>query len=281
MLGGSVHGEVLRVHVLFLGGGNLRRRRPVQSFPVRGHTKRDSRRSRRAHGGRAGKGAEIGVVYGVYIYIGISIRRIKGGVLNFGRSFPFDGIQVHRTRKADPRIGGSHHAAGSHLGNDGMGGGAVHHDARLFFFCTAFAEFFPVRREVYIFRGKENVVLRSCNRDVPRTRRRKGAAFHQRVGAAGDLVDGNRRAQSRLGVRANGEAPGEVVEAVVASRHRAHAAVRCEILVLDDSVYVVVNVVVAPGAGKGNCPVHSHSSPDARGMDVAVSGGAHLSESDV
>ena len=43
MLGDGVHGEILSVHILLSGsGGNLRRRRPVQGLPVRGHANGES-----------------------------------------------------------------------------------------------------------------------------------------------------------------------------------------------------------------------------------------------
>ena len=43
MLGDGVHGEILGEHVLLSGsGGNLRRRRPVQSLPVCGHANGES-----------------------------------------------------------------------------------------------------------------------------------------------------------------------------------------------------------------------------------------------
>ena len=142
VLGCSVHGQVLRVHV---AGRNLRRRRPAIGLPVRRHAERDAQGRSCSYGRRTGEGAEIRIVHGIHIYIGSISLGIESGILNFGRSstglpiFSFDGIDVHCTRKVEPHVGRSRHAAGRLLGDDGMGGGAVHHNTGLGFVVAAAA----------------------------------------------------------------------------------------------------------------------------------------------
>ena len=280
VLRGRVHGQVFRIRFLLFGsGGNLRRRRAVQRLHVRGHAKRDSSCRRRAHGGSAGEGAKIRIVDSVYIYIGRIVLGIERRVLNLGRRASLDGVEIHRARKADADAGGSRHAAGGHLGNQRMGGGAVHHDSGLVFCRAVVAEFLGVRLDVQTLSLIEIGVLRPRYRDGVvsgrRTRRGDGAARDQRVGAAGDLVDADRRAESRPGACADVESSGEVVEAVVALRHDAHVVVRRELLVLDDGVHVVADVVVAAGARDGDVLGYGYRSPDADGMDVGVARSAH------
>ena len=104
VFGNCVHGQVLSVHVLFgvnAGGRNLCLRLPVKGLPVGGHANGDSRRCRCRNSGRAGERAYIRIVHSIYIYIGSFSFRIKIGILNFGRCFPLDGIDVHRTVKID------------------------------------------------------------------------------------------------------------------------------------------------------------------------------------
>ena len=91
VLGRGVHGEVLSVHILFRTrgrGGNLRYRLPVIGLPVCGHAKRNSQRCPGAHSGCAGERTEVGIVYGVHIYIGsISVGiEVDVGILDFGCS---------------------------------------------------------------------------------------------------------------------------------------------------------------------------------------------------
>ena len=157
-----------------------------------------------------------------------------------------------------------------------MGGGAVHNDAGLVFRRTAFAEFCPVRGEIQTFHGKEFVVLRTGHRDIPIVCCRNRAAADQCVGAASDLVDADCRPDSRSGVRADIEAAREIVEAVVALSHDAHALVGCEILIFDGGIHVVADIVVAAGAREGNVLVYGDGSTDAHGMNVGVARGAHL-----
>ena len=89
VLGRGVHGQVFGVHILFRfsgSGGNLRLRRPVIGLPVGGHAKRNSQRRPGAHSGCAGERAEVGIVYGVHIYIGSISVGIEVGILDFGCS---------------------------------------------------------------------------------------------------------------------------------------------------------------------------------------------------
>ena len=259
VLGGSVHSQVLGVHILLPGRGrNLRRRGPVQCLPVCGHANRDPCHRPHGYGGRAGEGADICIVHGVYINIGSIVRFVEIRVQNFGRSFPFDGVKVYRTGKLNAEAAGSRQAAGRQLGNDGVGGGTVHHDAGLVFRFAVFAELLPVCGNIQFFRFKEVVILRPGNSNVPRVRSRYRAALYQRVGTAGNLVDGNCRPDAHFSGGGDVEAPGEVVETVVASRHYAHAAIGGEVLIFDDGIHIVTNVIVAAGTAKGTLSLYGN-----------------------
>ena len=160
-----------------------------------------------------------------------------------------------------------------------MRGGAVHHDAGFRFPLTGFAEFCPVRSEIQTFRGKELAVLRPRNCDGPRIRSRKRSAAHQCVGVAADLVGRNRCPKGCIGGCSNGESAGEIVEAVIAPGYDPYTAVRCEILIFDSGIYVVANVVVAPGSCSSDSLEYRHSCPYPHGMNVGIAGCTHLGES--
>ena len=162
-----------------------------------------------------------------------------------------------------------------------MCGRAVHHNTCLCRFCTAGSQLVTVRGEIQRFRAEEFVITGAGNRDGTRIMGRKEAAAHQRVSAAGNLVDGDCRPYARLGIQTDGEAACKIVETVVALGYSPYTAVRREILVLDDGVDVVINVIVAPGSGKRSCPVYGHSSPYPHGMDIPVSGCPHFGEARV
>ena len=170
LLGCRIHSQILRIHIFLISkacGRKLRSCRPLHGFPVRRYTNRHPCRCRCSHGGSAGEGANIRIVYGIYIHIGIFVGSIEVSVLDFGRSSPCDGIEVYRTCQIDTHTAGSRYTAGSQLGNERMCGGAVHHDASLAFLCTAFAEFCPVRGEIQAFRVKEFSILRTGNFNRP------------------------------------------------------------------------------------------------------------------
>ena len=164
-----------------------------------------------------------------------------------------------------------------------MSSRAVHHDA-----CFAYdtvlvsaAGAKPVSRHgnCQFFRFENFVVLWPCHVDGTRIRCCNRTTAHQRVGAAGNLVGGDCRPQSRPGVGADVKAAGKVIEAVVALGYHAHAAIRCKVLILDDGVHIVADIVVAAGSCGGNILAYGHSGPYAHGMDVAVAGCPNLGES--
>ena len=281
MLGYGIHGQIVGVHVLFFISGcgrNLRFSRPSIGFPVSGHAKRYACCRPDSHGGRTSNGAEIRIVHGVHVYIGSIFGRIEIYILNFGRSIPFNGIDIHRTREANPHAGGSCHAAGRKLGNESMGSRAVHYDAGLVFVISTAATDKIVSGcgNIQFCRTENLVVLGPGNLDGTRVCSYNGTTLHQCVSIAGDFVGGGSRSQRRPGVGANVKATGEVIEAVVALGHHAHAAVRCEILVFDDSIHIIADVVVASGSCGGHKLAYGYSSPYPYGMDIPVAGGPNL-----
>ena len=170
LLGCRIHSQILRIHIFLISkacGGKLRSCRPLHGFPVRRYTNRHPCRCRCSHGGSAGEGANIRIVYGIYIHIGIFVGSIEVSVLDFGRSSPCDGIEVYRTCQIDTHTAGSRYTAGSQLGNERMGSRAVHHNAGFLFFLAASAEFCPVRGEIQAFRVKEFSILRTGNFNRP------------------------------------------------------------------------------------------------------------------
>ena len=138
-----------------------------------------------------------------------------------------------------------------------MGGRTVHHDAGLIFLGTAFTEFGSVRGEIQFVRGKEFVVLWTGNFNSVLICSRQRAAFYLRIGVAGNLVDGHCRANSHLGIGANGKTAGKVVETVITLGHYAHTVIGGELLVLDNGIHVVAHIVVTAGAGKGNLTTYA------------------------
>ena len=159
-----------------------------------------------------------------------------------------------------------------------MRSGAVHHDAGFRRFLAVGTESFPVRREVYIINSKEIGVLRPGNRNGSRVRSRKGSTAHQCVGVATDLVGRNSCPKGYISGCSNGESPGKVVEAVIAPGYNPYTAVRCKILVFDDSVDIVANVVVTPGSCSSGPLEYGHRCPNPHGMNVGIAGCAHLGE---
>ena len=130
VLGDGIHSEIVGIYVLLLPcGGYFSNGLAVKSLPVGRYANGEAQGCPCTDSGRAGEGAEIGIVNGVHVYVGSFVSRIEVGILDFGRSFPFDSIEVHRAIKADTCTAGGCHAAGRKLGNKGMGGRAVHHDA--------------------------------------------------------------------------------------------------------------------------------------------------------